>query len=100
MLIMDKKRMLTCFLVIVILFLPIFSHGFIIKHLNHHCTGEKCPICAAIKRAEALINEIGSAIPTVLLLIVFFCFSAVCLPIKNQIFLLRTPVKLKVRMDD
>jgi len=94
-----KNKIALC-MTILILFVIIYSELFIIINIHHNCSGNNCPICAEIKIAEAMIQQFGSAVPPVMLLIIFVCFIAETISITNQVNLFSTPVEMKVRMDD
>lgn len=94
-----KKIMASCmvFFVLLVLF---YSQIFIATHIHHDCSGEGCPICAEIQIAEAIIQQIGSAMQTAMLLITFVCIIAESIAIVNLVNLFNTPVEMKVRMND
>lgn len=39
------KKIISLFLAIFMIFIMIFSVGYIASHLHHDCTGDDCPIC-------------------------------------------------------
>jgi len=94
-----KNKIALC-LAILILFVIFYAELFIINNIHHNCNGKNCPICAEIQIAESMIQQFGSAVPPVMLLIVFVCFFSETTSITNQVNLFSTPVEMKVRMDD
>jgi hypothetical protein len=94
------KKVIAFFLVLSIFSVLIFSQLYIVSHLSHKCSGNDCPICAKIQNAEAAIQKIGSMLQTIVCLMVFAYVSSGILSITNQINLFKTPVEMKVRMND
>jgi len=94
-----KNKIAFC-MAILILFVIFNAEIFIIKNIHHNCSGKNCPICEEIQIAEAMIQQFGSAVPTVMFLIVFVIFIAEIISITNQVILFSTPVEMKVRMND
>lgn len=59
-----KKQKITAFIVCTAFILvTVFSSLFVVRAARHHCIGEKCPICAAIERAESTIRDLGNSTP-------------------------------------
>ena len=59
---MDKKaqRILAGFTCAAFVIVAFFSLLFIAKEAHHDCTGEDCPVCACIHRAEQTLKQIGT----------------------------------------
>ena len=89
--------MCMAFLILMVLF---YLQIYLITNIHHNCSGNGCSVCAEIHMAEAIIQQIGSAIQAVLFLIAFLCFITESISIVNQVNLFNTPVKMKVRMND
>ncbi len=85
---------------IVMLSVVLFSSIYIVHEMNHHCSGEDCPICAVIQMCENNLHRIGTgpAIQTVLMMPVFIlllsCQFTGCVLLKE------TPVSYKVRLNN
>ncbi|MBC3888212.1 hypothetical protein GH810_07810 [Acetobacterium paludosum] len=94
------RRIMSFCLVFIFLSVLFLSQIFIITHINHDCQGENCPICAEIHIAEAVLQQFGFAVQTVVISIAFVCFMAESILFPNQINLINTQVKLKIRMNE
>ncbi len=93
------KIMVSCMAIFLLLAL-FYSHVFISTHIHHDCSGEGCPVCAEIRIAEAIVQQIGSALHTVMYLVAFVSITIGSISIANQVTLFHTPVEMKVRMND
>ncbi len=78
----------------------LFSAFYIVAEAQHECSGEDCPICVCIHQCERTLRQIGQGI-------VYFAavFAAAVLtfllafsPVDS--FLRKTPVSIKVRLND
>jgi hypothetical protein len=94
------KSKIAIYMAVCILFLLLFSELFINTHREHNCTGIDCPICAEIQFAEVTIQQMGSAITAVFILFISACLIASAVSITNPIYILKTPVDMKVRIND
>lgn len=99
----NYSRKIAFVMVVCIFSLLILSETYLIKHVNHmqhECNDKACPVCAGIQMAEAVIQQIGTALQTVSILFIFAVIMAKSISIWNQVNLFNTPVKMKVRMND
>lgn len=96
----NRKRILATCIAFFVLVVLLYSQIFIITHIHHNCSGEGCLICSEILMAEAMIQQIGSAMQTVSPLIAIVLIITESISIANQINLFNTPIQMKVRMND
>lgn len=85
------------FLFLCILFV---SEIYVLTNSHHVCCGKDCPICAELQLAEAVLNQVGSAIVFSVVLFALACITAGSVSISNQVYLIYTPVHMKVRLND
>lgn len=91
-----KTATLACIIFLVVTFASLF---YLIKEENHTCTGEDCPICACMQKAEQTIRNVGTGAP-------IFCVrfvnatAAVVLLIFCRISLNQSLVQWKVRLNN
>lgn len=48
-----------CIAILTVMFFSIFFIG---SEVNHHCTGEDCPICAEMEDCVSILNSIGAVL--------------------------------------
>ena len=77
-----------------------FSAFFLAKEYDHHCHLDDCPICQTIAVCESFVNELGSAVLTVVLAIACFVAAALLLKQSFEMLCLPTPVSRKVRLNN
>ena len=65
---MKRKKVATILAVLLIVFF-VFSIFFIAHEADHDCTGENCPICEQIVICEKTLEELGSGIITIIIII-------------------------------
>ncbi len=96
-----KHRLLALLMSAMITLTLLLSAAFVITELHHHCTGEDCPICAAIARDVAYLKADSAAVlPHVSLAI---CLLPLLLAaVFPQLVRLQkpSPVSLKVKLSD
>lgn len=94
------RRITACIMIVMVLFIMLFSECFIASHADHDCSGEDCPICACIHQCESMLRGFGSTLlgfvvlicPPLCVLASIFLFARFCARI--------TPVSQKVRMNN
>lgn len=99
---MLKKRFRTTIafsIAFLILFILIISEGFIITHINHHCTGKECSICAEMHIVESSVQQLSMAFQAAISITVFF-IAVTNLFFKVSMLNLITPIKMKVRLNN
>lgn len=97
---MEAKKIIVVLLALVILFVIHYYINFESTHYIHECSGADCPICYELHVAEAILNQLGAVILTVL------CSFFLIATIKKVAVLFicsfqeRTLILDKVRIDD
>ena len=75
----DKKRIVLIMCVLSsILFLSIFPRLYILKEINHNCSGKDCPICMEIEAIAQVSNTLQSSyqvVPSILAFILVVIIS-------------------------
>jgi hypothetical protein len=95
----DARRLTALLVCICIAATFLFSGWFIVSHVNHHCTGEHCSVCAQIHTLENLLKQLGMG--GIAVGIVLFNLSvAFAVFYYNNIHTDITPITLKVRMNN
>ena len=94
----SKQRIISCVLILLVLFVLFGSLYFILHESHHDCTDETCPVCAMIAICRNTIRSVSSA-----LLLFALLFASL-----QTLFLHRsadraeaageTPVSLKVKL--
>ena len=96
-----KHRVLALLLSAMLALTLLLGTAFVLVELHHHCSGENCPICAAIARDTAFLKADSAAVlPRVSLAnCLFTLLLAFSMP---QIVRLQksSPVSLKVKLSD
>ena len=59
-----KQRTLAFIICMTFIVTALFSIFFIVKEVNHDCTGEKCPICSCIHQMEQTLKQLGTGSTT------------------------------------
>ena len=97
---LDVKRKITLFLCICIFVLYLFSTYLTICEVEHECTGEFCHICTIIHTTEKVLKQI-SFIKAALWETPFLSFNKIFVfEAISLIFIISTPVELKVKMNN
>ena len=93
-----KAKRVAIALSLLLVFVMLFSHLFVIAEADHDCSGEDCPVCLAL----AVIEEILKGLSLLLLLV---AFSAALTSLVTKLrhafvpsILFSTPVLLKVKL--
>ena len=76
------------------------SASFIALETEHDCEGEDCHICECIELCEAILQQVGTALPVVTALLVFSVSSLFLHLPDVDVFCLRTPVSQKIRLNN
>ena len=93
------KRITAGVLGLVMLLALLFFAVFIAAEAEHDCTGEDCPICAAIAACARLLDQLRGCVAfrEALAPLLFFALSAVLFTWAGA---LKTPVSNKVRLNN
>jgi len=96
-----KHRVLALLISTMIALTLLLGTAFVLVELNHHCSGEDCPICAAIARDVTFLKANSAAVLphvslTLCLMTLLLAFSM------PQLVRLQksSPVSLKVKLSD
>ncbi len=76
------------------------SAAFIAMETEHDCEGEECHVCECIEICEAILQQVGTALPIVTASLVFFVDPIFFNLADVDVFCLRTPVSRKVRLNN
>ena len=93
-----KKRLTSAFAALLFVLFIFVSSVYIIKHTDHHCTGEDCPICTELTQLRNTIRSLDTgahAAVTAETVTVVLLLTAVIIPLSLA---WSTPVSLKVRL--
>lgn len=96
----QNRRIIALFLSFAIIFTIHYYMNFESTHYVHECKGTDCPICHELHVAEAILNQLGTVILTVM------CNFFLTTTIKKEAVLFecsfqeRTLILDKVRIDD
>lgn len=95
-----KKRLVALITALAVCFVMLFSVALLATEANHHCCGEKCPVCAQIQFLNGIIKSFGTALCAVYLIffaVLGFAGAVSALPSYSPVFSL---IKLKVKLTD
>ncbi len=96
----NTRRITAAIMVIMVIFITLFSAFYIIMEANHECTGHDCPICVLIAQCEIALHQNGDGMS----LQIYECISVFFILISTILYELffrqETPVTMKVRMDN
>ena len=94
------KKIITAILAASVLFILLFSAFFVAEHVDHDCTGDDCPVCACLQQCEMMLRGLESGMTagagiylSVLFLMIYI--SSVCYIVAGK-----TPVSIKVRLNN
>jgi hypothetical protein len=93
-----KKRLTSAFAALIFVLFIFVSSVYIIKHTDHHCTGEDCPICTELSQLRNTMRSLDTgahADVTTETVAAVLLLTADILPLS---LVCSTPVSLKVRL--
>lgn len=96
---MNHKRAMAGSIAALVLVIVLFSAVYLTVESHHDCSGEGCPVCAALAQCEHQIRQIGGAVVVAALVVTVSLFGAPSVFSTNSNISLTTPVKQKVRMN-
>jgi hypothetical protein len=85
------------FLILGVLFSSVV---YILNNSHHVCSGKDCAVCAELQLAEAALNQMSSAILFYPVLFALAFIYAGSKSIVDPVYLIHTPVHMKVRLND
>ncbi len=94
------KRIAACIMVMLMLFIMLFSAFYIAAEADHDCTGEDCPICACIVLCENTLHQIGTGGSSLAAVIIPIFFLLVSVFLFAVPFLQETLVSRKIRLNN
>jgi len=83
-----------------LLILFIFSGYYIAAENGHECHEEECPVCALLEVCEAVLSNIGSALPMLGLTSIVYIIYARAEKLISEAIPERSPVEEKIRMNN
>lgn len=90
----------TVLLTLLLLISVLFSLYYIAMEADHDCAGEDCPICIFLALCEENIRTIKTGILLIAACIFTFHGLTALIPVRKTDIPLRTPVSLKVQMNN
>lgn len=96
---MEKRRKTAVFACIIFLVVTFTSLFYLIKEENHTCTGDDCPICACMHKAEQTVKNVGTGAANVCIQFVNIMAAVVLLSF-CKISLSQSLVQWKVRLNN
>lgn len=96
---MNHKRAMAGSIAALVLVIVLFSAVYLTVESHHDCSGEGCPVCAALTQCEHQIRQIGGAALATALVVTVSLFGAPSVFSIYSHILLTTPVKQKVRLN-
>lgn len=96
----EKKRALTLLLAAFFVVFFLLSAAFLTEEAHHDCVGDGCPICMQMSALQNFFKQLdtGAAL-TAAVLVLHLIFR--CMPLRwDSFFLVTSPVRLKVRMNN
>ena len=98
---MNERRRIGAALLCALLALALLvSSAFMLHAADHDCTGEDCPVCRAIARAESLLRLLGAVLAAEAALRAAPAFRPCGAAGASCAVLPATPVRLKIRIND
>lgn len=95
-----KQRAISFIVCFLFLFITFASLFYIVKEVNHNCTGEDCPICANIHQAEQNLKNLGSGLTEVFAIKWIPVFIVELAGIQFVLFFCKSLVSQKVRLNN
>lgn len=95
-----QRRRAAWILLVGFLLAVLGSLTFCAEEVNHDCTGADCAVCAQLKRCENILHtrKDGSG-PFILTPVPHFVLAAL-LSLCSPLLLIKTPIRLKVKLSD
>ena len=96
-----KKTFMISAVLCVLLVVSTFASAlFIAMETEHDCGGEECHICECIELCEAILQQVGTALPIVTASLIFSVISIALNSMDGDVFCPKTPVSQKIRLND
>ena len=94
----SERRLLSCILILLVVFVLFTSFLFILHESNHDCEGESCPVCAMIAVCRNTLKSFSVALILIATLLSSLCSSRSDYTDRPGLDHTDTPVSLKVRL--
>ncbi|MCR4819046.1 MAG: hypothetical protein K5841_08840 [Fretibacterium sp.] len=95
----EKRRLISCFIAALFVFVILSSLFFIVLEADHDCTGEHCPVCHQINICERALKS-GFAVAVLVAPVLLGVIFPSAAPVASAVCLCLTPVTLKVKLSD
>ena len=95
----SQKRKISLLFAAVLLAGLFLSAIFVPHHIDHDCTGEDCPICAVILLARVNLQNLNFT-PEIASFVQRFSFVSLAFFVPTTIFVFKTLVTEKIRLND
>ena len=96
-----KRRVLALLLGAMLALTILLGTVFVLVELHHHCSGEDCPICAAIARDTAFLKADSAATLPRMSLAIYLLALLLAFSMPQIVRLQKSsPVSLKVKLSD
>lgn len=95
---MNTKKTFAIVLAVLLVFVMLLSHLFVIMEADHDCAGEECHICAVIAICQNTLKALGDALVAAAIVFACFCFTAPILTFYRATKYNETPISLKVKL--
>ena len=97
----EKRIKITAGIIILLmLFVMLFSNYYIAAETDHECEGEHCSVCECIKQCAAVRKQLSSCGLIVLAAVAAVIFVRVVLLSGREILCAATPVSMKIRLNN
>lgn len=95
-----KTRIMAVVVAVLLLLVILLSYGFIIENAHHNCTGEDCPVCMQLERAEQTVSGLKLISISSFLMVVICVFTQLCAILFESFCVKNTLISLKVELLD
>ena len=94
-----NRNVLTFTLVVMLIFLVVFSEYFIHRELDHECSEDACPICLVLNQSNNILSNLlkNNTISSIVLAIVFYFIKTID---SNQKILTFSLIEKNVRLNE
>ena len=93
-----KTKRLAIALSLLLVFVMLFSHLFVIAEADHDCSGEDCPVCAVIALCQNTLKVLGEAFIAAVAAFACLRFATFVISLFHTLTNTETPISLKVKL--
>ena len=94
------KKFIAGILAASVLFIMMFSVLFIAEHADHDCTGDDCPVCACLQQCEMMFRGLETGMTAGAGVYLPLLFLIISVSLLCHFVAERTPVAIKVRLNN